>query len=179
MGKIEVVRERQVTRWTKYDALEDGLRNYWYPIMLSRHLRKKPVAAQVFGEEIVLVRDRGRAYALIDRCPHRGTPLRFGKRDFPGTLTCIYHGWCFELATGKLVAALTDGPDCPIVGKASVQTYPVEDQLGLIWIYMGAGKPPPLREDVPEELFDPKMIRCIRISEQAGNWRFAVENHFD
>jgi hypothetical protein len=44
---------------------------------------------------------------------------------------------------------------------------------------MGSGTPPPLREDVPEELFDPKMIRCIRISEQAGNWRFAVENHFD
>jgi hypothetical protein len=97
MGKIDVAREKQVTKWPKYEALEGGLRNYWYPVMLSRRLRRKPLPMELFGENIVFVRDRDRVFALDDRCPHRGTPLHFGKRDFPGTLTCIYHGWCFDL----------------------------------------------------------------------------------
>jgi phenylpropionate dioxygenase-like ring-hydroxylating dioxygenase large terminal subunit len=179
MNKINPEREKQVTQWANYDALEGGLRDYWYPVMRSRALRRKPVPMQLFGEQVVFVREGKRAFALVDRCPHRGTPLRFGKRDFPGTLTCIYHGWCFDLATGKLVAALTDGPDCPIVGKVSVQTYPVDERLGFVWIYMGTEPPPPLEANIPEEFFDPDMVMCIRMSEQVGNWRFAVENHFD
>lgn len=178
MRKVPIVREKQVTQWPEYDRLEDGLQNYWYPVMRARKLRGK-VPMQVFGETVLLVRDGGAVLALADRCPHRGTPMRFAKRDFPGTLTCVYHGWCFDLKTGKLAAALTDGPDCPLVGEVAIKTYPVEERFGLIWIYMGSGTPRPLEDDVPEDFFDPRTVRCIRISEQDGNWRFAVENHFD
>lgn len=177
--RVPITREKQVTRWPKYDALEDGLRDYWYPVMTSGTLRKKIVPMQLFGKGVIFVRDRGKIFALDDRCPHRGTPLRFGNRDFPGTLTCAYHGWCFDLTSGNLAAALTEGPESPMVGKVSVQTYPVEEHFGLIWIYMGSGAPPPLNEDMPEEFLDPQMVHCIRITEQEGNWRFAVENHFD
>ena len=31
-------------------------------------------------------------HALHDRCPHRGVPLSLGKEEFPGTVTCAYHG---------------------------------------------------------------------------------------
>ena len=178
MRKVPIVREKQVTQWPEYDRLEGGLPNYWYPVMLGRRLRGK-VPMQILGESILFVRDGGEVFALADRCLHRGTPMRFAKRDFPGTLSCIYHGWCYDLRTGKLVAALTDGPDCPLVGKVAIKTYPVEERFGLIWIYMGTGTPPPLEEDVPEEFLNPRSVRCIRISEQDGNWRFAVENHFD
>ena len=178
MRNAPIVREKQITQWPKYDQLEGGLRNYWYPVMLARNLRGK-LPMQLFGENILFVRDGGNVFALSDRCPHRGTPLRFAQRDFPNTLSCIYHGWCFDLKTGMLVAALTDGPDCPIVGKVSVQTYPVEEQFGLIWVYMGKGKPPPLKDDIPEEFYTEDSVRCVRITEQEGNWRFGVENHFD
>ena len=178
MRRVPIVREKQVTQWPEYDRLEDGLRNYWYPVMLARRLRGK-VPARIFGEGVLLVRDGGEVFALADRCPHRGTPMRFAKRDFPGTLSCIYHGWCFDLKTGNLVAALTDGPDCPLVGEVAIKTYPVEERFGLIWIYMGTGTPRPLEQDVPEDFLDPRTVRCIRITEQDGNWRFAVENHFD
>ena len=178
MRNAPIVREKQITQWPEYDRLEDGLANYWYPVMPGRRLRgKKPM--QIMGESILFVRDGGDVFAIADRCLHRGTPMRFAKRDFPGTLSCIYHGWCYDLKTGDLVAALTDGTDCPMVGKVSIKTYPVEERFGLIWIYMGDGTPPPLEEDVPEEFLDPRTVLCLRISEQDGNWRFAVEIHFD
>lgn len=164
---------------SRYEAAEVGLANYWYPVLPSRKLRSKPMVVQVLGEKIVLIRDQGRVYALADRCAHRGTPLSLGRRDFPGTITCCYHGWCYSLATGQLVAALTEGPHSPIVGKVSVLTYPVEEHIGLVWIYVGAGDPPPIEEDIPEELLDANMVICVRISVNEGNWRYAVENHFD
>ncbi|MBI3077144.1 MAG: Rieske 2Fe-2S domain-containing protein [Deltaproteobacteria bacterium] len=168
-----------VSSWPHYEALEMGLKNYWYPILCSRSLRRNPVSLRLFGERVVLIRDQGRAYALADRCAHRGTPLSLGRRDFPGTISCSYHGWCYSLATGQVVAALTDGPDSPMVGKVSIRAYPVEERIGFVWIYMGEGEPPPVEEDIPEELLDPRMVICARITDQEGNWRYAVENHFD
>lgn len=165
--------------WPRYEAAELGLTKYWYPVLSSRSLRRKPIAVQLLGEKVVLIRDQGRVYALADRCAHRGTPLSLGRRDFPGTISCCYHGWCYSLETGKLVAALTEGPSSPIVGKVSVCTYPVLERIGLIWIYMGTGEPPPVEEDIPEELLEPNVLWCTRISVQEGNWRYAVENHFD
>src|SRR5829696_8883155 len=113
----------------RYSAAVLGFRNYWYPVMLGRDLRRRPRAVTLCGEKIVLVRDQGRVYALHDRCPHRGVPLSIGRCAFPGMLTCAYHGWTYDLQSGDLVAALTDGPDSPVVGKATVRvaTYPVEE----------------------------------------------------
>lgn len=174
-----VASRQQQSPWAEYHAMELGLRNYWYPVMLSRTLRGRPVAVRLFGEKAVLIRDRGRAYALADHCAHRGMPLSLGKRDFPGTITCRYHGWCYSLMTGQVAAALTDGPNSPIVGKVSVRTYPVEERIGLIWIWMGEGQPVPVEEDIPEELLEPGVAMQFRITVQEGNWRFAVENHYD
>ena len=101
--------------------------------------------------------------------------------DFAGTRTCPYHGWVFELETGRLRAALTDGPESPIVKKGSVRvrTYPVEERCGLIWIYLGDDEPPPVEDDIPDEWLLPTAIITGRISERAGDWRYAVENGYD
>src|SRR5687768_16889513 len=79
--------------WPRYRAAVTGFREYWYPVLLSRQVGRKPVSVTLCGERIALVRDRGRAYALHDRCPHRGIPLSEGRCEFPGMLTCAYHGW--------------------------------------------------------------------------------------
>ena len=137
--------------WPKYEAAVLGFRNYWYPVSWSRHVTKRPIRVTVAGETIMLIREQGTVRALHDRCPHRGVPLShpMASQEFAGTWTCCYHGWTFDLETGTLVAAITDGPDSPICGKVAVRTYPVEERIGLVFVYIGDGDPPPVESDIP------------------------------
>lgn len=135
----------------------------------------------VAGEAIVLLRDRGKVYALHDRCPHRGVPLSAGRREFPGTISCIYHGWTYRLEDGELVAALTDGPNSPICGKAGVRVkrYPAEERGNIVWVYIGELAPPPVEEDVPSELMEADAVVVPMIELRKGDWRYAMENAVD
>lgn len=170
---------RTASPWPHYDAAVLGLRNYWYPVVWSREVASRAVPVTLLGERVILFRDRGRVYALEDRCPHRGVPLSYGSQEFPGTFSCCYHGWTFDLGTGALVAAITDGPDSPITGKVCVKTYPVRERLGLVWVYVGDIEPPALEEDLPEELLEEGLTVVGTIAIRPGDWRNAAENGFD
>ncbi len=165
--------------WPRYEAAELGFRNYWYPVLWSGQVTEKPRPVTVLGERVVLVRDAGTVYALQDRCPHRGVPLSYGRREFPGTLSCPYHGWTYGLADGRLCAVITDGPESPINGRVKVATYPVRERLGLVFIWIGDDEPHPLEDDLPEELVDNPFVMGGRSDLREGNWRFAAENGFD
>jgi phenylpropionate dioxygenase-like ring-hydroxylating dioxygenase large terminal subunit len=172
-------REAGVTRYPEYDAAVLGFGDYWYPAMESASLRNKPVGLVLFGQRIMFYRDQGKPYALENRCPHRGIQLSIGRQEFPGTFTCRYHGWTFDLKTGTLMAALTDGPDCPMRGRVAVRTYPTAEAAGVVWIFFGQGNPPTLEADVPEELLRKDAVTGLRITERDGDWRHAAENGFD
>ena len=53
--------------------------------------------ARAGDERRAAARRRRPVHALPDRCPHRGVPLSLGKEEFPGTVTCPYHGWTYRL----------------------------------------------------------------------------------
>src|SRR5437870_632730 len=60
------------------------------------------------------------------------------------------------------------------------RTYPVEERLGWIWIYMGDAKPPPVETDIPSELLENEhYFWGIRITHRQGNWRLPLENAAD
>ena len=166
-------------RWERYAAAADGLPEYWHPAMPSAKLGRKPKSWRLLGRDLVFVRHARRAYALEDRCPHRHIPLSKGRCEFPGTITCIYHGWTFDLADGKLVAALTDGPDSPVRGMARARSYPVEERCGMVWVWMGEGTPVPVEDDIPDELLRPDARIYALYREAEGDWRHAAENGFD
>jgi phenylpropionate dioxygenase-like ring-hydroxylating dioxygenase large terminal subunit len=167
--------------WPRYEAANNGFRNYWYPVLESRLLKRRPRGVKVAGESIVLVRDGAKVRALHDRCPHRGVPLSAGRKEFPGTISCIYHGWTYRLEDGELVAALTDGPNSPICGRAGVRvkSYPVEERGGIIWVYVGDLPPLPVEEDVPAQLVEAGTVVVPMIELRKGDWRYAMENAVD
>jgi len=177
--------KRGTTRFPHYDAAVLGAAGYWYPVMLSRQLGRKPAAMKLFGEDIVFFREEGKVFAWRDRCPHRGIKLSIGKKEFPGTFSCRYHGWTFDLASGVLVAALTDGPKSPLCGKVRVQTFPAAERAGLIWIYRGDGTAPgdgtvpSVERDIPTELLRSDASIDGRVTTRRGDWRHAAENGFD
>lgn len=167
--------------WPRYEQAELGFRNYWFPVMWAKQVGHKPVAVELLGEKLALVRDGDQIYGLHDRCPHRGVPLSLARRHFEGTISCPYHGWTFKVDTGQMCAALTDGPESPINNKVKVATYPVEQRLGLVWVYVGdtSGDVPPVERDIPDELTDNALVLGGRWDIRSGNWRFAAENGFD
>lgn len=166
--------------WPNYDAAKLGLRGYWYPLTWSSQVTSKPQQHTLCGEKLLLIRDQGVVRAMADRCPHRGVSLSLGDQQFPGSLTCAYHGWTFDLESGKLNAVLTDGPDSPICGKIIQKTHPVEERYGIVWVYLGDGEvPTPLDDQLPEEWGDGDFIFGGRFQDRIGDWRYACENGFD
>ncbi|WP_213453529.1 Rieske 2Fe-2S domain-containing protein [Rhizomonospora bruguierae] len=178
-GQAPIREGQDWSTWPRYDNAVLGLRNYWYPVGWADGIGRKPVPIKLLGEEIVLVREGDRIYALHDRCPHRGVPLSHGRRQFPETVSCAYHGWTFDLKNGNLCAVLTDGPGSPICGRMKVRTYPTEQRLGMVWVYMGTGPVPPVEREIPDELLDNDFVMGGRSNVRNGNWRFAAENGFD
>jgi phenylpropionate dioxygenase-like ring-hydroxylating dioxygenase large terminal subunit len=168
------------TAWPTYDAAALGFRNWWYPVQWSSQVGEKPQQVELCGEKVAIVRDGDKVFALHDRCPHRGVPLSQGTKEFPATMSCPYHGWTYRLSDGELVAVITDGPESPICGKVSVKTYPVEERLGLVWIFIGDEEPHSIDAQLPEELTQgDKFTMGGRLQDRPGNWRYACENGYD
>ena len=69
------------------------LRYYWMPIAAVGELDDNPTkAVRLFGEDLVIYRDKSGAYGLLDRhCPHRRADLSYGFVEDCG-LRCNYHG---------------------------------------------------------------------------------------
>jgi phenylpropionate dioxygenase-like ring-hydroxylating dioxygenase large terminal subunit len=180
-NEAEQQRRARSSPWPRYDQAALGFRNYWFPALLSRRLKRRPVALKILGEPLLFIRYQGKCFAIENRCAHRGIPLASGRCQFPGTntITCPYHGWTYNVADGACVAALTDGPDSPIVGKVKVNTYAVQERQGLIWVFIGDGLPPSLTDDVPSELLHDDAVLGVRVTERIGNWRLAAENGLD
>ncbi len=54
----------------------------------------------VGDRELAVFNVAGAYYAIDNICPHQGAPLAEGFVQ-DGAVTCPWHAWCFDLATGK------------------------------------------------------------------------------
>ena len=62
-------------------------------------------------------------------------PLSFGRFDGE-RVECSYHGWQFDMnGRGRRIPALPEGMG-PQPDKVGIDTYPVEEADGMIWIYL-------------------------------------------
>src|SRR5215831_13577749 len=142
------------------------MRRYWQPVGLSSEVTHRPANVRILGEDLILFRDRkGRPGLLYPRCMHRGTTLYYGKVEDEG-IRCCYHGWLFAV-DGQCL----DQPCEPNRGLrrdlARQPWYPVQEQYGLVFAYMGPpGKMPVLpRYDILEDLQPGE-----RLASCAGGW---------
>ncbi len=73
----------------------------WIPIAAAADCPPGTCIERVAGDRIVAVANvDGRLHALDGLCPHQGGPL--GRGTLHGTtLTCPWHGWQFDVTTGR------------------------------------------------------------------------------
>lgn len=51
--------------------------------------------------EVAVFNVGGELFALENSCPHQGGPLAHGWLE-DSVVTCPWHGWCFEVRSGKM-----------------------------------------------------------------------------
>ncbi len=161
-------------------GLDRGLKNYWYPILLSEDLtRERPVAVNCLGESLVVWRDgEGEPGVLFDRCPHRAAKLSAG-RVLEGQLQCAFHGLRFDKA-GQCTLIPWEPEDSPSLKEVSARSYPARELGGYVWAYLGDVSrfpPPPLEREIPEEMLNEKEYRWFRMPTEIwdANWLLAVD----
>jgi len=81
----------------------------------------------VEGRIIGLFRVEENVYAMDGLCPHAGGPIATGTLRGT-TVTCPWHGWQFDVSTGK---------HC-LTQNIRAQTFAVEVRDGEIWVDLNA-----------------------------------------
>jgi nitrite reductase/ring-hydroxylating ferredoxin subunit len=75
------------------------------------------------GKQVLIIAEQAQLFAVANRCPHEGYPLSEGTIGPECVLTCNWHNWKFDLATGEA-----------LVGRDPVRTYEIAERNGEIFI---------------------------------------------
>ncbi len=73
------------------------------------------IEKRLLARRVVVVNDNGDVYAIEGDCKHMKASLANG-RIADGVVTCTWHGWRYDLATGE----------CLTTPGFRLKTYPVE-----------------------------------------------------
>jgi 5,5'-dehydrodivanillate O-demethylase len=156
----------------------EWFRRYWLAVATVADLHDIPLKVKVLGEELVLFRDgRGQLGLLGLHCPHRGTSLEYGDIEETG-IRCPYHGWLFSVS-GQCLEQPAEAKESTFHRKVKHLSYPVREQGGFIFAYLGPDKdPPPLPRYYP--LVDAKGRRSLEGTRHYDyNWFNFIENGAD
>lgn len=116
--------------------------NFWYPVCIATELTDTPTRVRILKHDFVVFRGKdGKPAVLSDTCVHRGGSLAGGKCKEDGTVQCPYHGWRFT-AEGECTRIPSLGIKAKIPARARVDAYPVREQYGVVFAFLG---------DLPEE----------------------------
>lgn len=177
---LSAERNHTLTRIGPATPMGGLLRRYWMPVAgISEFDTQAIKPLRLLGEDLVLYKDLGGNYGLIDRsCPHRRADLAYGFVEATG-LRCSYHGWLYEHGGRCIEQPFEDvaNPQARYKEQIRVKAYPVQAKAGLLWAYLGP-QPAPLLPDW-EPFSWANGFAQIVISEIPCNWLQCQENSID
>jgi len=177
---LSAEKNQLLTRIGPGTPMGDVLRRYWQPIAGESEfdsLSIKPI--RLFGEDLVLYKDRGGRFGLVDRqCCHRRADLSYGWVEACG-IRCNYHGWLYDAAGRCLEQPYEDtaNPAARLKDQVRLKAYPVRLLGGMVWAYMGPLPVPELPNWAPFNW--PDGFTEIVLSEVPCNWLQCQENSID
>lgn len=155
------------------------MRRYWMPACLSTDLPgpdSDPLRVRLLGQNFVAFRDtQGQVGFLNELCYHRGASLALGRVEDCG-IRCLYHGW--KYGVDGTIQDTPNHPDPAYKERFKAPAYPVEEDGGFIWVYLG---PPDMRPPLPRLKFMtvPDEMRTIIRVRVACNWLQLLEGGVD
>lgn len=164
--------------------LERIFMNCW---LYAGHVSEIPQVGDWFlyeldRESVIVVRaGEDRVNALLNVCRHRGSRICVESNGCSRKLTCLYHGWTYDLE-GRLRAAAHMGED---FDKSGIALRRVSCELldGMIFINF-AERPSafrPIREDLGECLapygLGEAKVAHRQVYPIQANWKLSVENY--
>ncbi|GIV89126.1 MAG: hypothetical protein KatS3mg055_1644 [Chloroflexus sp.] len=125
--RLEVVTDQATPAILRAEAQE-------MPAVEKGWLRGPAVTEVPPGQMVSITTERGsvlivnfanRLSAYRNACAHQGRPLNDGILDpITGTLTCRWHGFCFDLQSGE----------CLTAPQAQLEPFPLRVVDGIIWV---------------------------------------------
>ena len=124
------------------DASSTQASSWHSAVALDRLTAAGRVVVRAGGKQLAVFLHEGRVHACNNRCPHEGYPLVEGTvestADGACVLTCQWHNWKFDLATGA-----------NRYGGDTLRIYPVKVEGGAVWVDV---RDPPVAERVAHAL---------------------------
>jgi phenylpropionate dioxygenase-like ring-hydroxylating dioxygenase large terminal subunit len=153
--------------------------NQWYVAEDVANITSQPKRVKLLGFDFVLFRDAsGKISCLSDVCVHRGASLGKGQ-VLNGCVECPYHGWQFNGAGHVTkIPSLPDDTKIPL--RARVDSYPVVEKFGFVWVFLG-DLPEEQRPELPSfpEYDDPSWRKIRGEWLWQANYARVVENGLD
>lgn len=174
LSKEENIRFTEVEPGSAMNAMA---KRYWLPYLRSEVLEANgaPRKVELLGEKYVSFRaEDGRLGFFDEQCPHRGASLVLA-RSGDNALTCIFHGWKFDVS-GKCVE--TPSESNPNFCKTiKIKSYPTREAGGVCWVYLGEGEPAVFPDY--EYFSAPPEYRRARVGYSESNWTHNLETLLD
>src|SRR5436190_1909905 len=161
--------------------LNTFVENAWYVAGRSQEFPvNSPKGLKICARPVLVWRTAGgKLVSFDDRCVHKRMPLSEGEVLSDGVLECPYHGFCYD-AAGNCVR-IPSQLDLPIPSRAKLRPFPIVEQDGLAWVWVGdpalsgTAVPPPTPELAGPEwqthMFDPVHV--------PANYALLIENLMD
>jgi phenylpropionate dioxygenase-like ring-hydroxylating dioxygenase large terminal subunit len=172
------VRVRTVT-----DRFPFPLPNGWFAVARSAELVPGTVhAAHYFGRDLALYRtEAGEARVVDAYCAHLGAHLAVGGRVKGDCVSCPFHGWTYDGATGACVE-IPYATTKRIPSKAAIRAYPVVERNGLVFAWHHGAEGNPFYEvPVVQEFADPAWLapHVVEFRIATSCQELAENNHDD
>lgn len=168
-----------LTRVGPHTPMGNLLRRFWIPALESSELKPdgEPVRLTLLGERLLAFRDATGRVGLIDRlCAHRRADLFFARNEACG-LRCIYHGWKYDVH-GRCIDMPSEPEESNFKDKIRLLSYPLREQSGIVWAYMGgASELPGLPDFEWLRLPDSHVLSAWQLCE--ANFVQAIEGGLD
>jgi|GEM_PF-591399 len=94
---------------------------------------KKKVRIQLGSRTLLLLAFGDKAYAIADKCPHKGYPISTGRFD-KNVIQCKEHGLEIDIQTG---IAVNNAKTCLLIPNAqerAIKTYQTKIENGKVYV---------------------------------------------